>query len=144
MEESKKQKERDDIADDKTRFKKSISASKDLSDNLQDLTDHLKQYTGSEAVYIGKLVQPKKPIEEGDNDDAHIDKTSDQIIHFSHANSEHSFLVDQTLKKSEGLTFDVFTDKQPEVDADGKPIVSDDPEHLIIKEVVREPRMHFY
>ena len=53
-------------------------------------------------------------------------------------------MVDQTLKKSEGLTFDVFTDKQPEVDADGKPIVSDDPEHLIIKEVVREPRMHFY
>ena len=90
-----------------------------MSDNLQALTDHLKQYTNSEAVYIGKLVQPRKPIEDGDNDEAHIDKTSEQCIHFSHSNSEHGFMVDQTLKKSQGLTFDVFTDKQPEVGADG-------------------------
>ena len=141
MEESKKRKVLDDIAADKERFQKSISASKDLSDNLQDLTDHLKQYTSSEAVYIGKLVQPKKPIDEGDNDEAHIDKTSETCIHFSHANAEHDFLVDQKLTRGDGLTFDVFEDSKDEA---GNPVVSEDPQHLIVQEVVREPRMHFF
>ena len=87
------------------------------------------------------MVEPKKPIEEGDDDAAHIDNDSDKIIHFSHANAEHSFLVDQVLAKGSGLTFDVFNDK---VDDAGKPIESEELNHILVKEVVREPRMHFF
>ena len=105
------------------------------------MTDHLKTFTNSSAVYIGKLVAPKKPIEEGDDDQAHVDDASEKIIHFTHANEEHSFLVDQVLHKGNGLTFDVFNDK---VDEDGKPIEQEDLEHVLIKEVVREPRIHFF
>ena len=50
-------------------------------------------------------------------------------------------MVDQVLAKGSGLTFDVFNDK---VDDDGKPVDSEELNHILVKEVVREPRMHFY
>jgi len=92
-------------------------------------------------VYVGKLVSPKKPIKADDDDTAHIDDTSEKIITFSQASKDCDFLVDETLKKGMGLTFDVFEDK---VDADGNKIESDEPRHILIEEVVREPRIHFY
>jgi len=58
------------------------------------LTDHIKKFTNASAVYIGKLVTPNKPIEDASDDRAHIDETADKIIHFTHANEEHSFIVD--------------------------------------------------
>jgi len=112
-----------------------------LSDHLQDLTDNLKKYTHASAAYIGKLVSPKKPITDQDDDTAHIDDASEKIIHFSHADEEHKFLIDKVLHKESGLTFDVFKDK---LDEEGNPVVSEDLEHVLIKEVVREPRIHFF
>jgi len=78
------------------------------------LTNHLQQFTDASAVYIGKLVAPKKPIEDGDDDSAHIDEASEKIILFSHADDKHQFLVDEVLRKGNGLTFDVFDDKLDE------------------------------
>jgi len=57
-----------------------------LADQLQDLTDRLKKMTKATAVYIGKLVQPKKSIEDNDNDKAHIDKDAERVINFLSAN----------------------------------------------------------
>ncbi len=39
---------------------------------LPELNNLLKAHTNSTAVYIGKLVQPKKKIKDNDNDKAHI------------------------------------------------------------------------
>ena len=39
------------------------------------------------------------------------------------------------------MTFDVFKD---EVDDDGKPKESSDPTHILVPEVVREKRIHFF
>ena len=50
-------------------------------------------------------------------------------------------MVDKVLKKDMGLTFDVFNDP---LDEEGKPVEQTDPAHLLVKEVVREPRIHFY
>lgn len=50
------------------------------------MTDRLKKMTKATAVYIGKLVQPKKSIEENDNDKAHIDKDAERVINFLSAN----------------------------------------------------------
>jgi hypothetical protein len=50
----------------------------------------------------------------------------------------------------QGVTFDVFKDKvveEPVEDEEGIkiPIVVDhDPNHILIKEVVREPKMHYF
>jgi len=129
------------VEGEKKKFVERIAKARDLRDHLQDLTDHLKQFTHASAIYIGKLVSPKKPIKEGDDDHAHENESSEKIIHFSHADAQHKFIVDQTLSKTQGLTFDVFEDK---LDDEGKPIVRDDLEHVLVKEVVREPRIHFF
>jgi len=65
-----------------------------LSDHLQGLTDHLQKFTEASAVYIGKLVSPKKSIKDSDDDTAHVDEASEKIISFSHADEDHQFLVD--------------------------------------------------
>lgn len=50
-----------------------MGESTDLGDQLQELVDFLKQFTKATAVYIGKLVSPKKSIGEADDDTAHLD-----------------------------------------------------------------------
>lgn len=81
------------------RFNEKISFSNDLTDQLQDLADFLKEFTDSTAVYVGKLVYPKKPINEDDDDQAHIDNEASQIIHFMNATKGHDYLVDAILKQ---------------------------------------------
>ena len=67
--------------------------------------------------------------------------------------------MDQTLSADKGLTFDVFKDPEPseakepvepELDEDGNPIPKEEaakevlPVSVLIKEVVREPRIHYF
>ena len=66
-------------------FEENVQSSLDLNDQLQLLMDHLQDTTGATAVYIGKLVAPKKPIEDGDDDEAHVDDSSEKILHFQHS-----------------------------------------------------------
>ena len=66
-------------------FEETVQSSLDLNDQLQLLVDHLQDTTGATAVYIGKLVAPKKPIEDGDDDEAHVDDSSEKILHFQHS-----------------------------------------------------------
>jgi hypothetical protein len=100
-------------------------------------------------------VQPKKKIKDNDNDKAHIIKDAPKHIHFIHANPEHGFIIDKTLMPGSGLTFDVLEDKpiakveeEGEEGAEAKPVqkslYDNYPQHLIIPEVVREPRIHFF
>ena len=114
----------------------------DLSDHLQDLTNHIMNFNKASAVYVGKLVSPKKPINDSDDDTAHLDMDGEKVIHFSHSNGAHDFIVDKVLSKATaGLTFDVFNDK---LDDEGNKVVQDLPEHILVPEVVREPRIHFF
>ena len=53
------QKKKRAVEDEKEQFKSNIAKSEDLTDNLQDLTDHVKKFTNASAVYLGKLVTPK-------------------------------------------------------------------------------------
>jgi hypothetical protein len=71
-----------------------MGQSTDLNDQLQDLVDFLKLFTGSTAAYVGKLVSPKRPIKDDDDDRAHIDSEAQQIIHFTNATQGHEYLVD--------------------------------------------------
>lgn len=140
-------------------YENTIGESKDLTDQLQDLADFLKEFTKSTACYIGKLVAPKKPIKEDDDERAHIDPDAANVIQFINASEGHDYLVDKVLKQDQGLTFDVFKDPEAapveegekaeeEVTASLKSPQKEKPEVLprtiYVKEVVREPRMHFY
>ena len=104
----KDQQERDERI--KQFYEKTMGESNDLNDQMQELADFLKHFTKATAVYIGKLVSPKKHINEQDDDQAHIDADAAQIIHYLKATENHQYLVDQILKQDQGLTFDVFKD----------------------------------
>jgi hypothetical protein len=121
--------------------------------------DFLKEHTQATAAYVGKLVTPKKPIKETDDDRAHIDNDAEKVIHFLKATDGHHYLVDKVLKQSQGLTFDVFkeaeaaaAEKEPSDEPPAEeesPRKQKDPEEalprtIFVKEVVREPRMHFF
>jgi hypothetical protein len=54
----------------------------------------LQDFTKSTAVYIGKLVAPKKKIAENDDEGAHLDEESKKIIHFLKSTEKHTFMVD--------------------------------------------------
>ena len=92
-----KEQEAKAVEDKKEQFYAKIKSSEDLGDQLQDLADFLKEFTGATAIYVGKLVAPKKPIEEEDDDRAHLDEEAPKIVHFFNSTKGHDFIVDQIL-----------------------------------------------
>ncbi len=85
-------------------FWNKLKKSDDLNDNLQELVDHLNSFTESSAVYIGKLVPPKKAINDDDDDVAHVDAEAPKIINFLNASESHEFMVGQVLPPDEGIS----------------------------------------
>ena len=57
----------------KAEFFEDLEKSKDLADNLQSLTDFLKEYTGATGVYIGVLDYPSVKVDEDSLNTAHLD-----------------------------------------------------------------------
>jgi len=58
----------------------------------------LKEFTAATGVYIGKLVQPLKEINEDDDDKAHIDEENPRVINFVQASDCHSFMKGKLLQ----------------------------------------------
>ena len=143
-------------------FAQKVKDSKDLEYELPALAEHLQHFTGATAVYIGKVVLPKKKIKEDDNDQAHEDPSAEPMIQFTHSTEGHDFLIDKTLKQEEGITYGLFRDgegeepdaaeeekEEPEEGEDGeakpaKPAKEKLPKHILVPEVVREDRIHYY
>lgn len=114
--------------------------------------------TGATAVYIGKVIAPHKKIEDDSDDKAHLNPDADKVIRFCNADEDHKFIVDRTLSNDQGLTFDVFKDpeepeatpEEPELDEEGNPIIKEKelpeklPVSVLVSEVVREPRIHYF
>ena len=124
-----------------------MSSSDDLRDQLQGLVDHLHDFTGATAVYIGELTKPIKGFKDGlvedDDDTAHIIPNAKIEIQMKHASKDHQFLVDKVMKQTEGITYDkLYSDAANPANEEFKK--EDPPKHIIIPEVVREPKMHYY
>jgi hypothetical protein len=118
------------------------------------LTDYLHEHTGATGVYIAKLVAPTHPIEDDADDHAHIDEEAPKVLQYIHATKDHQFMIDRVLAPDSGITHDVFKEpsqaEEPvEEDESGNapPISTDILETfkglVCVKEVVREPRMHY-
>lgn len=63
-----------------------VKDSDDHNDNLQQLVDHLAEFTGASACYVGKVGKPIKPVGEEENDMAHHIPGSKPEIQFLYAN----------------------------------------------------------
>ena len=70
-----KEKEKKALNDKIEEFRKKVKDSDDLNDRLQDLVDHITEFTGASACYIGYVDKPikgvKKGLAEDANDTAH-------------------------------------------------------------------------
>jgi hypothetical protein len=147
------------------------SSGPDIRDKLDELAQFLQEYTGpATGVYIGRLEKPRKTINEGDDDKAHVDRAEgvQKLIRFMYASKGHEFMKGKILKGDQGIAHSVFKAAAP---AEGEPVAEEGEgeegeegatkakslhttyaaddilatfKHLYIPQVVREPRMHFY
>lgn len=132
-----------------------MQESEDLNDRLQDLTDFIAKQTNATGVYIAKLVCPRKPIEDESDDKAHLDEESAKVLQYIRATQDHQYMINRVLGSEMGRTHEVFNAPSQ---AEEEPVEEDDEgqkkqkppadilnsfKHLYVKEVVREPRMHF-
>lgn len=142
-------------------FKDRVNTADDLTDLLQNYTNHLHEFTKATGVYIGKLIKPNKEINEDDNDTAHQNPDAPELIRYVHANMTQDFLLDKTLSQDQGLSHDVFKAPEPKEGEDEENKDSEEnldgnenaapteppkkvPQHIFVPEVVREPRMHYF
>lgn len=115
-----------------------------MADELKSLVGHLKDNTGSTAVYVGKIVKPIKPIKEGSFDTDHLDTGADKEIQFKHASGDHQYLEDKVLKQDQGITYqELFNTPDPEVDPEAPP-KENLPKYIFREEVVTESKMHYF
>ena len=128
-------------------FRNKIKRSEDLNDNIQDLTDHLNEFTGASATYVGKITKPiKTGLPEDAFDQDHLLPGAKAQIEFINASKDFDFLVGKILKQEDGVTYDLFREgdqlKQKEniVEATESGL----PRHLIVPEVVRNKHMHYF
>ena len=74
-----------------------IKDSDDLNDNLQFLVDHLAEFTGASACYVGKVDKPIKGVKEGlkedENDQAHHIPGAKSQIQFLYANDSSKDII---------------------------------------------------
>jgi len=68
-----------------------------LTDNLQQLTDFLSENTQATGVYIGKLVYPRKPIQDDADDKAHLDEESAKVLEYVNATTDHKFMLNRVI-----------------------------------------------
>eukprot|EP00829_Urostomides_striatus_P011848 TRINITY_DN2997_c0_g1_i1.p1 TRINITY_DN2997_c0_g1~~TRINITY_DN2997_c0_g1_i1.p1 ORF type:complete len:331 (-),score=136.51 TRINITY_DN2997_c0_g1_i1:11-1003(-) len=106
-------------------FEKLAKNTEDLYDILDSLAIYLKELTSATGVYIGELEHPKKEIKEGDNETAHIDEAAPLVIRYIKATPDHQYLVDQSLKMTEGVTPEVFNVPEAAQAQSNEPVVDD-------------------
>ena len=118
----------------------------------------MKKVSDSTAVYVGKVTMPIKEIKDEDDDTAHIDPNAVAQIQFCNSDDSHNFMVDKILKQDQGVTYSLFLEEPPteeevkeeeqedEIDP-GKYKAPPKPKplrHILVPEVVREPKIHYY
>jgi len=120
------------------------------------LVEFLEEQSEATGVYVGKLVFPKRPIDDDAADNAHFDDEAPKVIQYTHATKSHGYMVDRVLSSEDGpRTHSVFEAGEEE-EAEAEVVDDDDAapkkktddildtfRHVYVKEVVRDPKMWF-
>ena len=69
-------------ADKKEEFFNTLKKSEDLADNLQSLTDFIKENTSATGCYIGHLDYPSIPVQEDSDANAHRDTEAEMVLKY--------------------------------------------------------------
>ena len=138
----------DEIAD----FRNRVSISTDQTVLLDELSSHVAKFTGATACYVGKVDMPiKKSTSDGDFDGSHVIKEGDKDlatgqsivpeIQWLSATDDHAYMKGQVLKQNEGITYDLFRESK---EAYNMPEKDGLPQHLHVKEVVKQPNIKYF
>ena len=76
-----------------------------------------------------------------------MDLESAKVIRFTNASKSHQQMVGKILKPEQGLTHSVFKEEEAPPESEEAPegqAKEEVPKSVYVKEVVREPKMHFY
>jgi len=158
--EEEKRKQKEDL-------EKSITTCEDFEDNLNEICEKFKNIIGATGVYISKYdLKRKYPIDPDADENGHIDPSNTKVLQYVNWCKDHSFLHHQFLPPGEGVTYKLIgkgegdeeegEGEAPEEKKD-EPEQEDDEEekkekepkeeilkHIIIDEVVNEPKMKFF
>ena len=122
---------------------------------MQGLVDFLEEQSEATGVYVGKLVFPKRPIEDDAADNAHFDDEAPKVIQYTHATKSHSYMVDRVLSAEDGpRTHSVFEAAEDGAEEEAEEEngeetkkktddILDTFKHVYVKEVVRDSKMWF-
>lgn len=155
----KKEKEAEAKKQEDEKFWKELEESPDPNDNLTALANYIQTNIKATGVYIGKLEAKMQPIKDDDDDKAHMVEEAPLVIKFKHANVDHEGVMNgKVLEPEQGLCHELFKDDaggeeeaeekgsnaEEEADAGESDDILKKFKHKYVKEVVREPKIHFW
>ena len=166
-EQAKKDKIEEEKRKQKEDLEKSITTCEDFEDHLNEICEKFKNIIGATGVYISKYdLKRKYPIDPDADENGHIDPSNTKVLQYVNWCNDHSFLQHQFLSPSEGVTYKLIgkgegdeeegegenpEEKKEEEEGDGDDEEKKEKEpkeevlkHLIIEEVVNEPKMKFF
>ena len=66
------------------------------------MCDFIKDEVHATGVYVGKVEKQKKPVQDTDSENAHIDETAPMIIRYTGTSKDHlDLLFDKRVKADE-------------------------------------------
>jgi len=162
--EQKEQKQKEEIAKNESKqkiaFLEKIKNSKDIENDLNFYCQELQRFSGATGVYISVLDRKRKEVSEDDDERAHL--SNEIVIRYVNFCEDHNFLKNKHIENGEGITYDLFKPKEENAEAnlENSDITGEDldaegavrirpekeyiPNHLLIDEVVRNPKMKFF
>ena len=159
--EEEKRKQKEDL-------EKSITTCDDFEDHLNEICEKFKNIIGATGVYISKYdLKRKYPIDPDADENGHIDPSNTKVLQYVNWCNDHSFLHHKYLSPGEGVTYKLIgkvegdeeegegenpeekKDEQEEGDGEEEEKKEKEPKeevlkHIIIEEVVNEPKMKFF
>ena len=144
-------------ANEKGEFLDKIKSSKDIEENLNFYCNELQRFVGATGVYISILDKKRKEVTEEEDENAHL--LDQVVIRYVNFCDDHNFLKYKYLENEQGVTYDLFKPKEdnPEVSPENAEVNPEEggeeapkapkeyiPNHLLIEEVVRNPKIKFF
>jgi len=158
--EKEKEIENQKVADQKTTFLNRIRDCTDIEKNLDSFCEDLEKLVNATGVYICVLDKKRKEVTDDEDENAHL--LEQQVIRYVNFSESHNFLKWKYLDNEQGVTYDLFKPKEET----GEPVAADPesaekegededpnklkkqkeyiPNHILIDEVVRNPKIKFF
>ena len=109
-----------------------------MLEELPEFLENIGKFTG---VYIGELNHPNKEVTEADTDpNAHLQVDQPKLINYIGSSKSHkSLMIGKSLALEKGVTAEVFTLAQEEVEGEEKK-----KKFVYVPDVIKNEKVHFF